>query len=307
MTAAVGSAKRARKRAKPRKDPRGRIQNYLPPEGVPLTFQIASLGARFGAQFLDVLITYLTIGVLLYLTAILIDLPWTAWLSLLALLTFLARIPYYVLSELVWNGRTLGKRILRIRVVSADGHRLTPHQIAARNLLKEVEFFTPLSFVFLAPTLPGLGVLLVLLWVIIILCVPIFSRTRQRIGDIVAGTYVIETPKVLLLGDLAVTQAAAAPQFAFQPHHLGVYGRYELQTLEAILRNTKNTAMDREAIAKISATIIRKIDFTDPVSSAQQLPFLYAFYRAQREFLENRKLFGDAREDKFHTTDPAPK
>ena len=307
--AARRAAKRAEKQRQMRLNPgtfRSRIENFTPPEGVPISFQVASLGSRFGAQFLDVLITILTVIAVLWLFGIVIALPWTAWVSLFVLLTFLARIPYYVLAELVWNGRTLGKRMVGIRVISADGRRLTPHQIAARNLLKEVEFFTPLTFLFGLGSLGFWPGLLLVIWLIVIILVPSFNRKRQRIGDIIAGTYVIETPKPALLGDLATARAATEQKFAFLPVHLEHYGRYELQTLESILRHHKGSRADHEAVEKIVAAIVHKIGYPDRIAGNDRLAFLFAFYRAQREYLENRKLFGDAREDKFHKTDPAP-
>ncbi|WP_160320389.1 RDD family protein, partial [Rhizobium ecuadorense] len=104
-------------------------------------FAIASLGTRFGAQFLDIVFT--TIIIFICATAIIFTgvLPMTAEAMLMVLLGFLVQIPYYILSELIWNGRTLGKRITGIRVINVDGRRLTPHQVTARNLMKQVEIF----------------------------------------------------------------------------------------------------------------------------------------------------------------------
>ncbi len=286
--------------------PKRRVERLLPPEGVPINFYIASVGARLGAQIMDVLITY--IGVLLVAFGLfwLDVLPMTATFSLIIILFFLVRIPYYILAELVWNGRTLGKRIARIRVISADGRRLTPHQITARNLMKEVEFFTPVLMLF---TVDDLGLALGLIttvWVLGVLIVPFTNRRRQRLGDLVAGTIVVENPKTVLLGDLVAKAPARDTRFEFLPVHLDVYGRYELQTLEAILRDpTKGPAGEVE-LARVTDAIIRKIAYAPKVAPNDRRDFLMAFYRAQREHLENRRLFGDRREDKFHKTGDAP-
>ena len=286
--------------------PKRRVERLLPPEGVPINFYIASVGVRLGAQIMDVLITY--IGVLLVAFGLfwLDVLPMTATFSLIIILFFLVRIPYYILAELVWNGRTLGKRIARIRVISADGRRLTPHQITARNLMKEVEFFTPVLMLF---TVDDLGLALGLIttvWVLGVLIVPFTNRRRQRLGDLVAGTIVVENPKTVLLGDLVAKAPARDFRFEFLPVHLDVYGRYELQTLEAILRDpTKGPAGEVE-LARVTDAIIRKIAYAPKVAPNDRRDFLMAFYRAQREHLENRRLFGDRREDKFHKTGDAP-
>ncbi len=282
-----------------------RVADLVPPEGVPISFPIASLGARLGAQILDVLITYAVVLLVAFGLTWLQILPWTATFSLIVILIFLVRIPYYILAELVWNGRTLGKRIVRIRVISADGRRLTPHQVTARNLLKEVEFFTPVTMLF---AVDGLGVVLgviTVVWVLGILIVPLANRRRQRLGDMIAGTIVVENPKSLLLGDLAITAAPQAAQFQFLPVHLDVYGRYELQTLEAILRDPPKGATADLELTRVSDAIIRKISYAGTLRPNERLAFLMAFYRAQREHLESRRLFGDRREDKFHKTGTA--
>ena len=118
---------------------KGRIDDFITPEGVPITFDLASRGTRLGAQILDILITYGSVLLLVMFLGYTSFLGYAALVSLFLLLTFFVRIPYYIFAELVWNGRTLGKRITRIRVISATGQRLTPHQIVARNLMKEVE------------------------------------------------------------------------------------------------------------------------------------------------------------------------
>ena len=43
--------------------------------------------------------------------------------------------------EVLWHGQTVGKRLLRIRVVKADGSPVTLVESALRNLLRLVDFF----------------------------------------------------------------------------------------------------------------------------------------------------------------------
>jgi uncharacterized RDD family membrane protein YckC len=230
-------------------------------------------------------------------------LPIEAMFALLMLCVFLIRVPYYILAELVWNGRTVGKRVVGIRVINAEGRRLTPHQIVARNLMKEVELFTPVTMVFTVDAMSGLGVLLTLVWVLAVLIVPLANRRWQRLGDMVAGTIVVDNPRNVLLPDLALslpTQGSARPAFDFLPAHLDIYGRFELQTLEKVLRDPVR-GEEPPDFGQISRTIIRKIGYADPVRPGQERAFLNAFYRAQREHLETLRLFGNRREDKFHS------
>lgn len=280
-----------------------RLEGYLPPEGVPISFSITSIGARFGAQVLDIALTYGFIILLVYAMVTTGALPIEAMFALIMLCVFLIRVPYYILAELVWNGRTVGKRIVGIRVINAEGRRLTPHQIVARNLMKEVELFTPVTMVFTVDAMSGLGVLLTLVWVLAVLIVPLANRRRQRLGDMVAGTIVVDNPRNVLLPDLALSlpaQGSVPHVFDFLPAHLDIYGRFELQTLEKVLRDPVR-GEEPPDFGQIARTIIRKIGYADPVRPGQERAFLNAFYRAQREHLETLRLFGNRREDKFHS------
>lgn len=104
----------------------------------------------------------------------------------------LALVGYFVLSvgygmalELEWRGQTVGKRLLRLRVVDAGGLRLTAAQVVLRNLLRPVDSL-PLAY--------GLGALTMLA-----------SPLRQRLGDLAAGTVVVYEPLAVLPPLAAVT------------------------------------------------------------------------------------------------------
>ncbi len=92
----------------------------------------------------------------------------------LALICIGVYVAYAILMEKIF-GATLAKLILRMRVVTDQGRSPNLAQIILRNVTKPIELFTypPMALVFL-------------LW-------PVFSRWRRRVGDIIAGTAVIET------------------------------------------------------------------------------------------------------------------
>lgn len=281
------------------------VHELLPPEGVPIRLEIAGLGARIGAQITDLLLSGTAVVAALVLLALTGEGNLTVAVG--ALLFFAIRTPYYVASELLWNGQTLGKRMSGLRVVAADGRGLTAHAVVVRNLMKEVEVFGPGTWL-----LVGGGdlwsSLAVLAWILVLLAVPRFNRRRQRIGDMIAGTLVICQPQAVLLPDLTAGSVPAGDRFVFDTDQLDHYGRYELQTLERVLqaesRGGAGTAAQRRAnLEAIARTIRAKIGYTDAVPDAEAAAFLRAFYAAQRAHLERRQLFGETREDKFHRQD----
>lgn len=271
-----------------------------PPEGVPIAFNRATLAARIGAQLLDLLITYGGLFALLLLVSYTSRMSWETLNALFALLSFLIRIPYYILTELVWNGRTLGKRMLKIRVIAMNGRRLDPHQVVVRNLLKEAEVFIPIMLIFGIVDSSGWTRLGMLAWLLVVFAIPLFSRNTQRLGDMIAGTCVVRLPRVQQSTELTDQVRPVTDRFVFLPHHLEHYGRFELQALESILRETPRNPQARERDAEVSKAIRAKIGYTDTVAYNDTRAFLGAFYNTQRAHLEARQLFGDRREDKFH-------
>jgi hypothetical protein len=70
---------------------------------------------------------------------------------------------------------------------------------------------------------------------------------------------VVDNPRSVLLSDLALSAPSAASSeaaFDFQPEHLDVYGKYELQTLEDVLPDATKTSNHKE-IVQIVRTITR--------------------------------------------------
>lgn len=288
---------------------RRRLAELLPPEGVPVRFEVASLGSRFGAQLLDLVLTAAAAISLVALLAI-TEVADGSAIELIGWLLFLfVRAPYYVATELAWNGQTLGKRAARLRVVAVDGRTLRPWSVAVRNIMKELEVFVPGTALFMSPWLGPVGALVLVAWIALLLAFPLTNRRRQRLGDMIAGTCVIRQPRAVLMPDLGAGAAPADARFTFLPHQLDHYGAFELQTLERVLHvdtrrmGRAEAARHRSTLVEIAGKIRARIDHADRVDEADVPDFLEAFYSEQRRYLEGRRLFGDAREDKYHRED----
>jgi uncharacterized RDD family membrane protein YckC len=281
----------------------------MSPEGVPLTLKVAGLGVRLSAQLADVLLTLAGAAAILLLLGLMrLTEPHTLF-AIAMMLFFITRVPYYVITELIWNGQTLGKRLMKIKVVSHDGGTLGTHAIVLRNLLKEAEIFLPGTLLFTLDAASPVVSLIALAWVVMAFLIPLMNPYRQRLGDLLAGTHVIHLPQPVLLKDLAqqaVPVQAEGTRIVFLSHQLDHYGAFELQTLETLLRadtgRMSPTAYDnhRKTLATVIEKIRRKIGYADPVDPADHPAFLQAFYTAQRAHLEQRQLFGDRRADKHH-------
>jgi uncharacterized RDD family membrane protein YckC len=285
----------ATKAAKLLKKPRDMRRRLVTPEGVDLGVVIGDSGQRIGAFILDMVVMLAAMIVLSILAGYALaskqggEMVGVIWL----LGFFLIRNFYFIAMELRPRAATLGKRWMKLRVVARDGGRLTADAVVARNLLREVETFLPLTMLItglFAGTVDALTGWLGFIWTGVFLFFPFFNKDRLRVGDLLAGTWVIRTTRDKLDRDLTTLPTVAG--FAFTPEQLDAYGVYELETLEGVLRRS-------EAAAKLTVAqaIIDKIGWPTEVTDIDG--FLAAYYTQLRARLEKRLLLGKRRADKF--------
>ena len=72
---------------------------------------------------------------------------------------------------------------------------------------------------------------------------PLFNRDRLRVGDFVAGTWVVRAPRVALDIDLAARGAEQSARFQFSDTEVSAYGIKELAVLEQVLRRKDEDTM----------------------------------------------------------------
>jgi uncharacterized RDD family membrane protein YckC len=168
------------------------------PENVSFGYPIAGIGSRFVAAMIDTSLIIL-LQIIVYLTLILALAIGTGsglvaqleslaglegWLLAgFSLLGFVFFWGYYIFFELLWNGQTPGKRVVKLRVVRADGGALALTESIIRNLVRFIDFL-PFGY--------GFGV------------VVMFINTQsRRLGDLAAGTLVVHDRLLVTLDSLA--------------------------------------------------------------------------------------------------------
>lgn len=290
--------------AKPIRPVNGTERAFVTPEGVDLRLNIGDAGQRAGAFLLDaaiivgVLIAFSILAVLMGLGAVGVsgkdgvEVMVVIWM----LAFFVLRNFYFTAFELSAAAATPGKRAMGLRVAARDGGRLKAESVFARNAMRELEVFVPLSLLF-APGGDG-GVeswmyLLGFAWAAIFVFFPLFNKDRLRIGDLVGGTWVVRTPRRKLIRDMADDGASRQGAYAFTTAQVDAYGAKELHVLESVLRDA-----DRKTQRAVADRIAAKIGWTRADHEADA-DFLSAYYAALRGRLEGRLLMGKRRRDKF--------
>ncbi len=145
-------------------------------QNVNLNYKLIGLGERMVAFLIDgvILITYITIMENLMSLSDIFDADgWTkrGFLGLFMLPAFF----YSVICHIVFGGQTIGKMIMKIKVVRIDGSPTEWYNLFVRWMLRIVDIWI---------FSPSIGILSILL-----------SDKKQRIGDSAAGTVVISVKK----------------------------------------------------------------------------------------------------------------
>ncbi len=284
-------------RRKPALTPFGFTRELVTPEGVDLGVTLASASERAGAFLVDVAAI---VGVLIALTLLCLLVARISHGASLAAIGVLWLLGFFVLRngwflafELGARAATPGKRAFGLRVAARHGGRLTADALFARNAMREIEVFLPLTF--LVANAGGVDALIAatgVLWTGVFALFPLFNRDRLRAGDLVAGTWVVREPRRKLTSELAVTDQRRDPRFAFEPTQLQAYGVAELQVLEGVLRG-----QDRRSIRTVAERIRTKIGWRQGADETDRA-FLDAYYAALRARLEAALLLGRRRKDK---------
>lgn len=145
-------------------------------QNVVINFSAASVGDRLLAQIIDLLVkaAYVFFMVFMFeifdLTNIFVGLD--TW-SIIAIYSILG-IPimfYSLVQESLWEGKTIGKKLMKVRVIKLDGYQASFGDYLIRWLFRIVEISV------------GNG--------IIALIAIIANSKNQRLGDMAAGTSVI--------------------------------------------------------------------------------------------------------------------
>jgi uncharacterized RDD family membrane protein YckC len=265
------------------------------PEHVTFAYEVAGIGNRFIAALVDSLL--MGVSLLLLNIAILVGMgllsaanggtnggtgdlsDWVEGLliALYALVNFALFWGYYTLFEILWNGQTPGKRLVRIRVLRTDGTPAHVSEIVIRNLVRIVDFL---------PVAYGFG-----------LVTMFFNRQARRLGDFAAGTLVIKEQATVALAslqppasllaapdlansDLANSTVAAEedPRLRFPHIRQLTVGDYEL--IQDVLHRAEQT--DGAIFAQRLSRVIAHKLAVDPPPPSEAVAFLRDVLQAYR-------------------------
>jgi uncharacterized RDD family membrane protein YckC len=208
------------------------------PEGVSMDVVLAGIGSRFLACVLDSIllaIVLVVVNIALYAgftTNTRSDKILAAGFSLLSFL--LIFVGYFIICEMLWSGRSIGKRAAGIRVVSTTGAAEGFWSILLRNIARLIDFL---------PAFYIVGSISILA-----------SGNNQRIGDMLAGTIVIRerhaADRMQAVSMSAARQSWTTPVYGSAPSWTGPPLSDALATWDVSLVSDAEVALIRQFLSR---------------------------------------------------------
>lgn len=208
--------------------------NIITGQYVQISQSPASLGERIVAQIIDdfLIICYL-VGVSLLIAEL--DFFYRTKMLFFLIAIYLPALFYHFLMELFNHGQSVGKMVMRIRVVKKDGTTPGIGDFFMRWLLQLVD----LGF-------SGVGALVILI-----------SKNSQRLGDLAAGTMVIQ------LNDYRKIQVSLDEFYYLDRKYKPVYPQAETSLLTNLMSsNVPSTLNTDTSVNVVLLPLLRKCECT---------------------------------------------
>jgi uncharacterized RDD family membrane protein YckC len=191
-------------------------------QNVDINYNIASIGDRVVAQIIDLLIlfgyAFAMIFILMYLGNIFSGSAFyypTAVFIILYLPFFL----YDFLCELFLNGQSIGKKLMKIKVVKIDGSQPGIGSYFLRWLIKPLDVFF---------TYGSVGIITMLI-----------NGKGQRLGDLAANTTIIKLKQEVKLEEILLPKTTINYEVKFP--QVSLLSEKDIQIIKDVLNHRKNT------------------------------------------------------------------
>ncbi len=226
------------------------------PEYVSLQFQLAGLGSRAAAQIIDFTLIFLTQLLTIFLLILAFNNSFSDLFSghldsillvILIIIIYLFHFAYFIFLEYYWGGRTIGKRMLGIRVIQENGHNITFLSSIIRNFVRLIDMM---------PSAYLVGIIMIF-----------FHSKHKRLGDITAGTIVVherrkKSLKQSPLEKYIEQQGIRKEDLQLEPYHLKQFNQKDWRLLQTYVHRILHMGIQekRTLTTKVSEILLPKIE-----------------------------------------------
>lgn len=215
-------------------------------QNVPLFFTPASVGERVLGYAIDILIKIayvITMYYVLFFTGVLTLISaWDMWSAGAFFLLLYAPVAFYSLvCESMMEGRTFGKKLMKIKVVKIDGFQASFPDYVTRWLFRLIDI--DMGFV------PGLLSML-------------FTKHSQRLGDLAAGTAVITEKSKYNISHTILMDVSDGYVPAFSQSQILRFNDNDMRIIKDHLTEASKTR-DAELLKKLALKVQHVMELSD--------------------------------------------
>jgi len=238
---------------------------------IQVEFAITPFHKRLIAWLIDLLVCWLFVKLMSLIFQIPSFFIWTGNWNWREILVGLPVLFYHLVCEIVFNGQSVGKMIMNIRIITAQGGQPGISQYMIRWIFRLIDFPLLLLGSLINNDLP---------WYLFPLlfcglaCV-IFTERSQRIGDILADTIIIDLKNNTSWQDTVFTEVESSytPRYPTVMH----LSDRDINTLKSIIESVKRKN-DHELAMRISDRIKSKLKIDSDQEPAEFLKTLLKDY-----------------------------
>lgn len=241
---------------------------------IEVEFPVAPFWKRLLAWTLDVLICWLITKALALLLNTDSFFVWTSVWDLKGVLISLPVLFYHLFFEIIMQGQSPGKKAMRLKVITEEGGQPGIGQYLIRWAFRWVDFPYWIAIAAAVGQMPWWTFPLIFNGVASV----IYTSKSQRLGDIVAGTILIDTQTTTSWEDTVFTELGND----YKPKYPGVMKLTDrdINTLKNIIETVKKKN-DHELARNIAERIISKTEITTeeyPIDFLESLLKDYNYY-----------------------------
>ena len=167
---------------------------------VGLDFEIAPFHKRLLAYVIDFALLAIYLFSMKYLLHEVLEIDYDS-IAIDLLVISLPMLLYSLLTETLLNGQTIGKKLMKIRVISLDGGEPTFGQFVLRWITKFFEWPFLFGYIYASTLALMVYIFYTCFFGVAVVIVILVSKKSQRLGDIAAGTVVVDAKSFMSVQD----------------------------------------------------------------------------------------------------------
>jgi uncharacterized RDD family membrane protein YckC len=219
---------------------------------VDIDYPVAGLGERIAARLIDLAIFFGLYLIFIFSGVAMASFYSTKIMYGMIIAYAVLYIFYNLFYEIFLNGQSIGKKILKIKVISIDGGQASVGQYFIRWLFRLVDFV-------LTAQVGGL------------ICIAM-SENKQRIGDIVAGTTVIKMVPRTTIAHIAF-QSNTDDSYIPTITNVAQLSDRDIELIHEVLTTYYKTN-NHDLIYTMAAKVVQHLNITQVPAGMNELDFL---------------------------------